>query len=205
LGLQIGLQDTPMGYSKTRYLLAACHIPPPSRNSMQLMANKVSDQIEDLNKQDMCARRKGISKLKKDVTGCPSLNVSLDARYNTTTFGSRAKSGQNASQAIMTAVNSDGKEREIIDLFVQNKLCYEGSWLRSHGYNVTCPGHLCCTANTEKTFPLSEFTMGEEIGKNFRLDDLFIKYVCTDGDARSAEGVGKAMNKGQLWNRKKTF
>ena len=150
VGLQIGLQDTPLGNSKARYLLAACHIPPPSSNSMQLMANKVSDKITDLNTHDMCTRRKAISKLRKDVIGCSSLNVSLDARYNTTTFGSRSKSGQNASQAIMTAVNADGNDREIIDLFVQNKLCYEGSWLRSHGYSVTCPGHPCCTSNTKE-------------------------------------------------------
>lgn len=190
-----------MGNSKARYLLAACHISPPSQKSMQNAASKVSDQVKDLNTKDMCSRRKAISKLRKDISGCSSMNVSLDARYNATTFGSRSKSGQNASQAIMTAVNADGEEREIIDLFVQNKLCYEGSWLRSHGYTVSCPGHPCCTANTDRTYPLSEFTMGEKIGENFCLDDLLIKYVCTDGDARSAEGLGKAMSKDNaLWN-----
>lgn len=40
-GLQVGLQESMCGNSKARVILAATNTPPPSRSSMQNMANKV--------------------------------------------------------------------------------------------------------------------------------------------------------------------
>lgn len=200
VGLQVGLQDCPVGNAKARYLLAASHIPCPSKTAMQKMSNKVSKDIVKLNIDDMSNRRKRIKTLIQENCGRGHMNVSLDARYNTSTYGSRHKCGQNASQAIMTAISQDGDEKEIIDLVVENKLCWEGAWLRSQGYCVKCPGHLGCTSTTERTLPLSEFKMGEKIGQQFTLDDILIKHACTDGDARSCEGMNKAISASNpLW------
>ena len=83
---------------------------------------------------------------------------------------------------------------------MQNKLCWTGAWLRSKGYNVRCPGHITCTANTEAAKPLSEYEMGKHIGQNFALDDVLIQHVCSDGDARGCDGVNESMQlKNRLW------
>lgn len=160
---------------------------------MQKSSTNVSKQIAELNMKDMSTRRKKIKSLIQQTSGRNSMNISLDARYNSSTYGSRSKCGQNASQAIMTAITQDGDEHEIIDLFIQNKLCWNGAWLRSQGYDVKCPGHLECTATTEKNLPLSEFVMGDKIGQQLSLDEILIHHACTDGDSRSAEGLNKAM------------
>jgi len=50
---QAGLQDTPMGNTRARYLLAASYIPPPSRTSMQRASNIVGQATVQLNEMDM--------------------------------------------------------------------------------------------------------------------------------------------------------
>lgn len=193
VGLSVGIQDSPIGNNKARHILAASHIPPPNRSTMQRTSNKVAKQIQDLNVEDMSMRRREISSLVEQCTARPGLNISVDARYNSVTFGNRNKPGTNASQAIMTAVCQEGEEKEIIGLYTQNKLCWNGAYLRSKGYNIKCPNHIECTANTASITPLSEYEMGKQIGKDFGLDNILIENVCSDGDSRSCDGVNDAM------------
>ena len=101
----------------------------------------------------------------------------------------------------MTAVAQEGDEKEIIDLYIQNKLCWGGAWLRSKGFSVKCPGHIGCTSNTDRTQPLSEFEMGKHIGEHFALENILIEHVCTDGDARACDGVESALQiSNPLWH-----
>ena len=193
LGLAVGLQDSPIGNTKARYLLASTHIPPPTKHAMQHLSNKVSDIITKLNTGDMKNRREQLKKLNLDIAGREYQSISMDARYNSAVYGSRHKCGQNASQAIMSVISQDGKEKEILDLFITNKLCWYGAWLRSRGYKCRCPGHIGCTANIERTATVSEHKMGLEIGRRFGLEGTLIKYACTDGDARSCEGLQEGL------------
>ncbi|CAC5370246.1 unnamed protein product [Mytilus coruscus] len=56
--------------------------------------------------------------------------------------------GQNASQAIGIACENETDNHDIIGFHLVNKLCWVGAWLRGKGYDVECPNHEYCTANT---------------------------------------------------------
>lgn len=168
---------------------------------MQSLSNKVGSQTAQLNEKDMQQRRKNLHNIVQKLSGSSGIDIGVDGRYNSSTYGSRRKCGQNASQAILTATGQCGQEKEILGLFVQNKLCWSGAWLRSRGFDAKCPNHAGCTANTGRTETISEYTMGIELGKAFTLDEVLISNVVTDGDSRSHEGIQLALhNKNPLWN-----
>ena len=54
-------------------------------------------------------------------------------------------------------------------------------------------GHAYCTANFNRSVPLSKYEQGKLIGQQLILQGAYIKYVTTDGDARSASGVQEGM------------
>ena len=58
---------------------------------------------------------------------------------------------------------------------------------------MTCPGHINCTAILPVDQLLSEYIAGIDIGRQFAKQNVGIRYVVTDGDARSAEGVKAGM------------
>ena len=197
VGLQVGLQDSPIGNTKARMLIAATNTPPPARSSMQTLSNSVGEAITDLNNKDMSERRAQCQRV-NELRGLPRgdpINISLDVRYNSNTIVSRHKMGQNASQAIGVAIEHQTADKKIIGLHIENKLCWVGSWLRNNGFDIQCPGHPDCTATVNSEDPFSERVIGQKIGDDIADDGLLIRYVITDGDARSAEGVQKAMER----------
>lgn len=196
VGLQVGLQDSPIGNTRLRSILASTNTPPPCRNAMQKMSNTVGAVTATVATDDMADRREEMAEI-NELRGLPPrapINISMDVRYNSNTITSRNKMGQNASQAIGVAVEKHTDEQQIVGLFVENKLCWVGSWLRNRGFNVTCPGHANCTATMADTDPISERHIGGQIGRDIVNDGLLIQYVTTDGDARAAEGVQDALN-----------
>ena len=198
LGWQVGLQETTMGNTKARVLLAAANVPPPSKKSMDRSAVKVSTLTSAAIEQDLSKERlklKETSALRGLEADAP-INVSIDGRYNSTVIAGRYKAGQNASQAISIAVENHTAQKKVVAAYIENKLCWTGSWLRNRGFAVYCPGgHEGCTATIAGTETLSELRMGEKIGDMFAADQVLVKYVTTDGDARTAEGVQAAMRK----------
>lgn len=198
LGWQVGLQETPMGSSKSRVLLAAANIPPPSRNTLNSTAAKVCTLTSAAIEQDLCRERLQLRETNKmrGLDEDAPINIAIDSRYNSTVIASRRKAGQNASQAISIAVEHQTGQKKIVAAFMENKLCWTGSWLRNRGFTVHCPGgHEGCTATLPAAEPLSELKMGEKLGQMFADDRVLVKYVTTDGDARTAEGVQSAMRK----------
>ena len=79
---------------------------------MQSLANKASVKVSELNSNDMQMKRQKLSKLVANTSGRKGVNISIDARYNSVTFGNRNKPGINASQAIMTAISQEGEKKE---------------------------------------------------------------------------------------------
>ena len=196
VGLQVGLQDSPIGNSKARMLIASTNTPPPALSSMTRLSNKVGAATVTLNNEDMARRKQSL----KDVNvsrGLPvdePVNISVDVRYNSSLIASNHKMGQNASQAIGVMVEQHTDDKQIIGFHLQNKLCWVGSYLRNKGFDVQCPGHPDCTANIQKEEPLSEYKIGEKLGEDLVNNDLLVHYVVTDGDARSAEGIKQEIN-----------
>ena len=191
-GLQVGLQESMCGNSKARVIIATTNTPPPSHSAMQKQSNKVGGITativqEDLNRK--CEATHEINKLRGLQPDAP-INISVYVRYNSNFITSRHKLGQSASQAIGVAVENQTDEKQIISMFMSNKLCWEGSWLRGLGFNVTCPGgHFGCTATSDRAQPLSERKIGEKIGEHLSLHQVLVEHVTTDGDGRSAEGI----------------
>ena len=75
------------------------------------------------------------------------ISVSMDGRYNVRRFKSSYKPGQSSSQAYTVAMENVTKEKYIIGLAVENKLCWTGAWLQNRGFDVLCPGgHAGCTS-----------------------------------------------------------
>ena len=197
VGLQVGLQDSPIGNTKARMLLASTNTPPPSRSGMQRLSNSVGKTITHLNRDDMRARRVQAREInsKRGLPAEDPINIGFDVRYNSNKIVSSHKMGQNASQAIGVVIEKQTDSQQIIGVYLENKLCWAGSWLRNNGFEVQCPGHPDCTATINEHDPLSEKNMGQKVGEDLAGDGLAIRYVVTDGDARSADGVRQAMER----------
>ena len=69
-----------------------------------------------------------------------------------------------------------------------------GGFTSKESFDVTCPGHDNCTATLTADENLSEFDIGKDIGKQFGSQNVAVRHVVTDGDARSAEGVRAGMS-----------
>ena len=198
LAWQVALQETSIGISKSRMLLTSINVPPPSRSGMNKNAAKAAKLTVQMVQESLHEERQQLKETNK-ARGLPDnapINVSIDGRYNSSVISSRNKAGQNASQAIGIAIEQQTPEKKIVAAYMQNKLCWTGSWLRNKGFNIQCPGgHEGCTATLARNEPLSEFTIGEKLGEMFANDNIPVKYVTTDGDARTAQGVEAAMKK----------
>ena len=121
------------------------------------------------------------------------INVAFDARYNSVTIASAKKPGQNSSQAAGIACETMTDKQYIVGAVFENKLCWTGAWLRDKGLSVDCPGgHAGCTANLNYSAPHYEYEMGHEIASQFALQEILVRYVTTDGDAKSAAGFRDA-------------
>lgn len=205
LAFQIGLQECPMGNTKARVLLASTNTPPPCLSSLQKTSVKAAKLTSAVVEKDLKKRRSNLKKvynLRRGAKKRTIVNVGLDTRYNSSCgVTGRNKFGQNASQALGMAIENQTDKKQIVAVYLENKLCYQGAWLRAKGYKVSCPGgHEGCTATSEDTQPLSEFKIGKELGDQLALEDIMVKYCVTDGDSRSALGMQSAMSKiDPLW------
>jgi len=197
-GWQVALQETPVGNTKSRYLLIGANVPPPSRSGMNRAATHVGSLTSTVISEELRKERLQLKETNR-ARGLPAdaaIAISTDCRYNSTVISSRKKPGQNASQAIGIVIEQQTSEKKIVAAYMENKLCWIGAHLRNKGFAVHCPGgHEGCTATAEETEPLSELRIGEKLGDMFVRDGIPIKYVTTDGDARSAEGFQIAMQK----------
>ena len=173
--------------------------PPPSHTGLQRTANKIAGLTAQATMDDLRMRRQR-SKETNTLRGLPEdapINITVDVRYNSTNLkNSYSCGGQNASQALGTAFSWQSDQREIIAFQLDNKLCKLGSSLRSKGLNVTCLGHVGCTANVLAMETLSEYRIGKHIGDSLAQDNVAVKYVATDGDALASRGIQDAMPAG---------
>uniref|UniRef100_K1RKT7 Mutator-like transposase domain-containing protein n=1 Tax=Magallana gigas TaxID=29159 RepID=K1RKT7_MAGGI len=151
--------------------------------------------MTELNKLDINDK---IQKVKEvNVTrGHPEniINISTDARYNSSVMFNPKTLGQNASQAFSLAVETNTDRKYILACAVQNKLCWTGAWLRGKGMEVDClGGHAECTANLSPAALFSEYEMGKDIGIQLGPQDVLVRYVTEDNVAQGAKGVDDAM------------
>lgn len=192
---QTGITNSNLGNDSARLILSSAGIPPISRNGMQKIANKVCDKVVELAEDETNKIVENIQKrnLTLGLKRNHPIKVQMDGTYQSINIKSRHKMGQNASQLIGTACEDETDSHDIISYHLLNKLCWVGAWLRGQGYDVICPDHENCTANTNRHDPLSEKDLGYEIGMKIGKKDLLVDYCTTDGDATSAKGLEIAM------------
>jgi hypothetical protein len=153
---------------------------------MQRTANKVAAATATMTLEDLARKRERVKRVNR-LHGLPQdspINIAMDSRYNSASITGAYHAGQNASPAIAVAVEKQSGHSDIVGISIQNKLCALGTSMRRQGLDVTCPGHANCTATLPADQRLSEYVAGMDIGRQFAEQNVGIKYVVTDGDAR---------------------
>lgn len=198
-GFQIGMQESSLGITAARTLMACANVAPPTTRSMRQCGQKAAMRATKMAKEDLKRRRRETTRTNtlRGLPGPSPIGGSYDVRYNSIGFGSRHKAGQNASQAVGLLIENQTAQKQVIGVVLENKLCWKGAWLRNQGCDVQCPGHQGCSATLPASEPLSERRMGEILGEELAQDHVPIKYLTTDGDARGAEGMLEGMRKHQ--------
>ena len=196
VGLHVGLQESTTGIAKSRVIFTSINMPSPCLSGMQKAANQAGSTTATMTLADLAKKRENVKEINRlrGLRENAPINIAIDSRYNSATITGSYHAGQNASQAITVAVEKQTGKNDIVGICIQKKLCSLGASLRRRGIDVTCPGHDNCTATQPATEPLSEYTAGLEIGRQFTLQNIGLRYVVTDGDAHSAEGVKAGMS-----------
>lgn len=199
LGLQAGLQETAIGNFKLRVLLSGGSVYSPAASGMQTTANRVASETTTLNKRDMVARLKDLRQINRQrgVEDPNEFNCCFDGRYDSPTLAVRHKMGQSCSQGTGVLRETTTSTNQIVGLSLLNKLCWTGQYLKHRGFNVKCPGgHDGCTANMQPSDNISERKMANNIGQDIESEGMVVKYMVTDGDSTSVEGMADAFLKG---------
>ncbi|XP_053389375.1 uncharacterized protein LOC128552381 [Mercenaria mercenaria] len=198
------LQDTAIGIEKVNLLLTSMDIPPPARSNMQTLLNAASLNTVKLNEEDMAAKRQLVIQhnLEQGHQNPQLLDLYFDGRYNATRMVSSYKPGQAASQAYGVATENHTSYKYIVGLAVQNKLCWTGAYLRSKGFDITCPGgHAECTATISYMQPHSERKMAYDIAEQLSNEDLLVRTLTTDEDTAARLGMNDFYDKlGYAWS-----
>ena len=184
-----------MGNTKLRHILATTNTPHPSRSGMQRTSNWVATITSQSTTDDLQQKREKTREINV-LRGLPAnapINISMDVRYNSTSLKNSYGCGQSASQAVGTTIEWQMDKHEIVGFHMENKLCKLGSSLRNHGQNVSCPGHQGCTATIRVVDPISEYEIGRQIGVSFVQQQVGLKFVVTDSDAKAFHGLQDAM------------
>ncbi|CAC5378309.1 unnamed protein product [Mytilus coruscus] len=203
-GFQTGVINCNIGNDSARLLLTSSCIPPMSKGTMQRITNNVCDKVVKLAENETeqvvenFRRRNQTLGLNKNSP----VKLQMDGTYQSVHIKSRHKMGQNASQAIGIACENETDNHDIIGFHLVNKLCWVGAWLRGKGYDVECPNHEYCTANTNRYDPLSEKDLGYEIGKKWPNLIYLWTIVLLMGMQKSVQGLQEAMQEifDPLWS-----
>jgi hypothetical protein len=171
--------------------------PAPTRSYMQILMNNASLNTVQLNNKDMEEKRKLlIQHNKKNQDPHPNhLDLSFDGRYNANRMVSSYKPGQTASQTYGFAIENHTSYNYVVGLAVQNKLCWTGAYMRKKGFEVSCPGHFDCTATMPYMQPHSERQMAFDIAEQLSKEDILVRTLTTDGDAKAHLGMTDFYNK----------
>ncbi|KAH3823283.1 hypothetical protein DPMN_125082 [Dreissena polymorpha] len=162
---------------------------------MQKQANKVNTAVKSLNERSMCDIRKNmVAKNAKIGQRDPILvNVQEDTCYNNPIFKSDATPFQAGTITISTMCENNTKNKQIVGVFVSNKLCRTSSMLRNKGQPVQCPNHRGhCTANVSERESIDDEVKYNEVLGDLISQDIKISNFTCNGDSRAIQGVRKS-------------
>ena len=195
IGLILGLQTTSIAYRPICDIFACMNISPPSVNSMNELADRISKEVVEMNEENMSNIRKEI-KMTKEVAGdidpgC--IRVEGDGRFNNR-FGDTPF--QPATQAVYTVLENESPKKRVIAISTANKLCKRGQLARLKDKSIACPNHPgSCTANIQEDAVIGdEEKYARECARKINEDGLTIKYFTADGDSKAFNGIKSAQN-----------
>ena len=194
--LQFGLQDTPIGNERARHLMASLGMRPGSRKGMQKNANKAGEITQSVCQEDLTRHIQDLKNVNKarGLDENSPLIVEFDVRYGGARPTTGYRPGPGAPEGVGLLVENVTTDKSIIGVYVENKLCYKGAWLRRQGQNITCPGHEGCTATISPSELISEQKIANEIGKHLaQVQRVMVSHLTTDSDARGPTGIEEAM------------
>ncbi|VDI40447.1 Hypothetical predicted protein [Mytilus galloprovincialis] len=116
---------------------------PPSPSGMQKTANKVAEEIEELNKASMQDIRRNLAEETK-LCGLSNeifVRVESDCRYNNPLINSGTTPFQAGIQVVCTMSENNTSAKQIVSFFTGNKLCSVATRLRGKGIEIICPIH----------------------------------------------------------------
>ena len=196
MGLQLGLQDTPIGNERARLLMGYMGMRTGSRSGMQKTSDRaghITNDTTDEDLHDKVAEIKAVNAARGLGEDAP-ISAAFDVRYGGMRMSNSYRPGQGAGDGIGLLVENVTNSKAIIGVYVENKLCYHGAWLRKQGVDVSCPGHEGCSATISSSDLISEKKIAKELGRKITKDHgLFISHITTDSDAKGPSGIEEAM------------
>lgn len=195
------LQDMEIGVSKAILLFASIGLRAGSLSGMQKMACKVSDATVKLNQENMEHLRDKVKQVLVD-RGCKltdRASGSSDAKYQGVMKSSQKTPGRPARQATATFTENLTRKQYVLGMVHMNQACHKGSMLKGKDGPIICgdgdKSHARCTANMLPESQMSENKMSKVLAQEMQQSGLTVSHICTDSDARGAEGFQEVYNK----------
>ena len=192
IGAQIGLMHSPISNKNFSEILNTANIISPSMSALQKCSNKVSELVEQINRDDMKSIRENLVKENKllGLSNEKLVRVESDARYNNPIFSGGNTPFQAGTQVSQVMCENMSNDKKIISLFTGNKLCVVASRLRGKGFDIKCPNHVgVCTANLAEDAPIGNEAYYSSQCATEVSDHLEISHITTDGDSKCYLGV----------------
>ena len=98
-------------------ILTCLNLPVPNRRVMQRTANKVAVAAATMTLEDLAWKRERVKHVNR-LRGLPDspINTAMDSCYNSATITGACHPGQNASQAIVVAVEKQSGHSDIVSI-----------------------------------------------------------------------------------------
>lgn len=186
-GIQIGLTHTSIGPSSLRQILLAGNIPPPSTSGMQVRANATADALVELNEDDMAEQRHHLQNI-NEARGLPRdapIRAEGDGRYNNPLRSGGGKTPfQPGTQSTYAISENSTKNKKIVTLNTENKLCCKGQKGGDHSVHV-------CTKSlrTQDLIGDEEKSASKAYKKMLETTPIRISHFTSDGDSKAVKGI----------------
>jgi hypothetical protein len=156
--------------------------------------DKAYDKVMDINIGDMSQRRQDLQDLQvmKGLAADHPIRAEGDGRYNNPIGSGAHYAGQAATQIAYTIIKGESTDRQVLNVWVGNKLCHKGKLLKRKGVDVQCPGHEGCTANLPAGAVIGdEKTAAGKCIESMGDTRLNIGSFTSDGDSHALMGIAE--------------
>ncbi|KAI8483879.1 lens induction in camera-type eye [Branchiostoma belcheri] len=194
MAAQVALADCPMAVSAFRQMMASMDLPVPCESSLQNLANRYSDIIEEENAEDMerwidAVQR--VNTMKGNKAGT-AVRVQTDTIYQTPIGRLRGrKPGQASSHSNAICVEEVTTRKKVIANHIRNKNCGMCKFWKS--YNLEAPDHKCTANISQQAVIGNEEEAGEAMAKTLLKKGVRVGGHVGDGDGHTYRGMEKVM------------